>query len=388
MPRILPIFLLAVAALAGACTKKPAAGAAGGRGPQGPVPVNVAQAVSKDMPLELRAIGNVEPVATVAVKAQVGGELIEVNFKEGQEVKKGQLLFTIQPKLYATQLAQAQANLARDRAAAANARRDANRQEALDVKGAASKEQLDQARAAAEAAEATVRADEALVEIAQTQLGYSTVESPIDGRTGALRVQAGNLIKANADEPMVIISQMAPIYVSFTVPEQHLRAIRKALESRELPVVARDPKSGEPLATGRLTFVNNTVDTATGSILLKATFANEDRALWPGAFVDVVLDLDLERGVTVVPTSAITSGQRGTQAYVLAQDGSAELRPVTVARNTGEEAVIQKGIVPGETVVTNGQLRLFPGAKTSVVAPGGAASAQPGGTQPAKGAGS
>ena len=360
------IFFLCLAiALASGCSKKPDAAGAG-RGPGGPVPVNVGDVVRKDMPVDLRAIGNVEAIATVGIKAQVGGELLEVNFKEGQDVKKGDLLFSIQPKLYATQLAQAEANLARDRASAANARREADRQAELDRKGAASKEELDKARATADAMEATVKADEALAEIARVQFGYATVESPIDGRTGALKVQAGNLIKAGADEEMVTVRQLAPIYVTFAVPEEHLADIRKGTAERSLHVTAFDPKNGQPLAQGELTFIDNTVDATTGTVTLKATFPNDDRALWPGAFVDVGLRLRVDAGVTVVPASAVSVGQRGQQVFVVKADGSAELRPVTVERTLGQEAIIQRGVEPGEKVVTNGQSRLVPGSKVTV----------------------
>ena len=351
--------------LAAGCQKKPDAAGAAGKG-GGPVPVNIGEAVRKDMPVDLRAIGNVEPVATVDVKAQVGGELLEVNFKEGQDVKRGDLLFTIQPMLYATQLAQAEANLARDRAQAENAQREAARNAELGTKGAISKEQLDQMRSTAEAAAATVKADEALVKIAGVRLGYATIESPIDGRTGAVAVQAGNLIKDNADTAMTTIKQLAPIYVTFAVPESHLADIRRGLAARVLPVTAFDPKNGQPLAEGTLTFIANAVDMTTGTITLKATFANDDRALWPGAFVDVVMRLDTEPGVTVVPASAVTIGQKGPQVFVVKADGSAELRSVTVGRTVGQENIIGKGVEPGEKVVTNGQLRLVPGAKVIV----------------------
>ena len=373
--------VIALAIVAG-CSKKPGVGAPPGKG-GGPVPVNVGEAVKKDMPVDLRAIGNVESMATVEVKAQVGGELIEVNFKEGQEVKRGDLLFTIQPMLYATQLAQAEANLARDRAQAENAKRDMERTAQLGTKGAISKEQLDQMRSTAEAAAATVKADEALVKIAGVRLGYTTIESPIDGRTGALAVQAGNLIKDNADNAMTTIKQMAPIYVTFAVPEQHLADIRRGLAERKLPVAALDPKTGKPLGTGEVTFIANAVDMTTDTITLKATFANDDRALWPGAFVDAVIRLGTESGVTVAPASAITIGQKGPQVFVVKEDGSAELRAVTVGRTVGQESIIEKGVEPGEKVVTNGQLRLVPGTKVIAKSPDGkpdaavAASAKP-----------
>ena len=361
----LQILTVACIVLVVGCSKRPDA-AGGGAGKGGPVPVNVGEAVKRDVPVDLRAIGNVESVATVEVKAQVGGELLEVNFKEGQDVQKGDLLFTIQPLLYATLLAQAEANLVKDRVHADTARREAERNAELGTKGAISKEQLDQMRATAEAADASVKADEALVKIARVRLGYTAIKAPIAGRTGAVNVQAGNLIKDNADTAMTTIKQMAPIYVAFAVPEQHLADIRRGLAERPLPVTALDPKSGHPLAQGTVTFIANAVDMTTGTITLKATFPNDDRALWPGAFVDVVVRLDTEAGVTVVPTSAITMGQKGPQIFVVKADGSADLRSVTVERTVGQESVISKGVEPGEQVVTNGQLRLVPGAKVLV----------------------
>jgi membrane fusion protein, multidrug efflux system len=363
MRQLLRIATVSIAILS-ACSKKPE-GVGGPRGPGGPVPVNVGEAITKDIPFELRAIGNVESMATVGIKAQVGGELISVDFKEGQDVKKGDLLFSIQPKLYATQLAQAEANLARDRVAAANALRDALRQEELGRKGVASKEQLDASRAAADAAEATVKADEALVEIGRVRLGYATIEAPINGRTGALRVQAGNIIKENADDPMVTIRQVSPIYVTFSVPEQYLAEVRANSARTKLAVIALDAKDSHQLAEGELTFIENTVDMTTGTVTLKATFANEDRALWPGAFVDVRLRLRVDAGVTVVPASAVTVGQRGTQIFVI-KDNKAELRPVTVRRTVGEETIIETGVQSGEKVVTNGQSRLVPGASVTI----------------------
>ena len=372
---LVPIF--AISLLAGCSKKSDSAGGPAGQG--APVPVNVGEAVKKDMPVDLRAIGNVESVATVEVKAQVGGELLEVNFKEGQDVKKGDLLFTIQPLLYETLLAQAEANLVKDRVQAENARREAERNVQLGVKGTISKEQLDQMRATADAAEAAVKADEAMVKIARVRLGYATIKSPIDGRTGAVNVQAGNLIKDNADTAMTTIKQMAPIYVTFALPENHLADIRRGLAERPLPVTALEPRDGHALAQGTVTFIANAVDATTGTITLKATFVNDDRALWPGAFVDVVMRLDTEPGVTVVPASAVTAGQKGPQAFVVRADGSADLRGVTLGRMVGQESIILQGVKPGEKVVTNGQLRLFPGAKVLAKPTAGEAAKTPAG---------
>lgn len=328
-----------------------------------PVPVNTALAVRKDMPLDLRTFGNVEPIASVAIKAQVGGELIKVSFKEGDDVKKGDLLFTIQPRLYETQLAQAEANLLRDRALAANSRRELARQEQLDAKGGGVQEALDKARTQVETADAIVKADEALVLIAQTQVGYTTVESPLDGRTGAIRLREGNLVKAGDDLPLTTVVQLSPIYVTFALPEQHLADIRRGMDARTLPVIARDPKDGRTLGEGTLVFIANTVDTTTGTVTLKASFTNKDVALWPGTFVDVVLRLDTQREAVVVPSPAVTNGQRGAQVFVVKADSTVEMRNVTVIRTVGQESILGRGVEPGEKVITNGQSRLLPGSK-------------------------
>ncbi len=328
-----------------------------------PVPVSAALVVRKDMPLDLRTFGNVEPIASVAIKAQVGGELIAVSFEEGQSVKKGDLLFTIQPRLYNTQLAQAEANLARDRALAENARRELLRQEQLAARGSGVQEALDKARTQVETAEAIVKADEALVLIAQTQVGYTTVKSPIDGRTGAIRLREGNLVKAGDDLPLTTVVQLAPIYVAFALPEQHLADIRRGMSARALPVIARDPKDGRTLGEGTLAFIANTVDMTTGTITLKAAFPNADQALWPGSFVDVVLRLDTQGGALVVPSPAITKGQQGSLIFVVNADNTVETRTVTVLRTVGQESVLAGGVEAGEKVITNGQSRLMPGAR-------------------------
>jgi len=354
--------LPAAAFLLSGCPDKPADAKGKPTAPP-PVPVQTGQSSKKDIPVDVRAIGNVEPIASVAIKAQVAGELIDVSFTEGQEVKKGQLLFTIQPKLYATRLAEANANLARDRATATNAHGELSRQEKLDKNGAGVKEELEKARAQAEAADATVRADEALVLIAETQLGYATIKSPIEGRTGTIKVRPGNLIKASADDAMTTVVQLEPIYVTFSMPEQHLSAIRKGMAERKIGVTAYEPRSGKKLEDGELTFIENTVDPTTAMIVLKATFTNRDRALWPGAFVDVVVHLDVEREAVVVPSTAVTIGQKGTQVYVVKSDGTAELRNVKTGRTVDQQTVIAQGMEANEKVVTLGQSRLLPGSK-------------------------
>jgi multidrug efflux system membrane fusion protein len=328
-----------------------------------PVPVTLARTLQKNLPLDLRAIGHAESISTVEIKAQVGGELLSVNFQEGQDVQKGDSLFTIQPLLYATLLAQAQANLAKDRALADHAQHEAERSAKLGSTGAVSAGVLDQTRATAIATAAAVQADEAIVKIASVRLGYATIKSPINGRTGTINVQAGNLIKDNADTAMTTIKQIAPIYVAFAVPEKYLATIQRSIATRPLLVSALDPIDSHPLADGTLTFISNSIDITTGTIILKASFPNENHTLWPGAFVDVLLHLDTESNLTVVPSNAIINGQNGPQIFTVNDSNTAELHPITVGRSLNQETVVLQGVTPGQLVVTNGQLRLVPGSK-------------------------
>jgi multidrug efflux system membrane fusion protein len=347
------------------------------------------------MPLQLRAIGGVEPFSTIAIKAQIEGLLTRVSFREGQDVKKGDLLFSIDPRPSEAMLRQAEANLtkdmaqakqatanlARDQAQARQAAVEAQRYWELVQKNFVAREEYDQRRTAAEALQATVRADQAAVATAEAtiqadraavervrlQLEYSTIRSPIDGRTGSLMVHEGNLVKANdKDSVLVVINQLTPIYVTFAVPEQELPAVQRHLAAGQLSVEAAIPQSAEPPEQGVLSFVDNTVDRATGTIRLKATFANPDRRLWPGQFVNVVLTLAAQPDAIVVPSQAVQTGQNGTYVYVVRADRTAEVRPVVVARQMEGEAVIQQGLQPGETVVTDGQLRLTSGSQVEV----------------------
>ena len=360
--RILLPVLLAAAVLGGAACEKKAPPAAAEA-----VPVRVGQVVRKAMPLEIRNVGTVQPYTAVAVRALVGGEILQVHFREGQDVHKGDLLFSIDPRPYQAALAQAEAALARDRAQAANAEADSKRYEDLVQKDYVTRQQYDAIQANFKALGATVRADEAAVERAKLDLSYCSIRSPIDGRTGAVMVQAGNLVKPN-DATLVAINQVIPIYLAFAVPERELDEIRRRQAQGRLYVQADDAGTGKPISRGELTFVDNTVDRATGTIVLKATFANQDRALWPGEFVNAVLTLATEPNAIVAPTSAIQNGQQGTYAYVVKADQTVESRPVTVVRNAPDGAsVIGNGLSPGETVVTDGQLRLAPGAKIEVV---------------------
>jgi multidrug efflux system membrane fusion protein len=343
-----------------ACAKKAAAPVAE------TVPVRIGQVVQKPVALQIRNVGTVQAYTAVTVRALVAGEIMQVHFREGQDVAKGDLLFTIDPRPYQAALAQAEAALARDRAQEANAAADAQRYEDLVAKDYVTRQQYDGVIANQKALGATVRSDEAALERARLDLAYCSIRSPIDGRTGAVMVQVGNIVKSN-DATLVAINQVVPIYVSFAVPERDLAEIRKRQAQGKLTVQAEDAATNQPISRGELTFVDNTVDRATGTIILKATFANPDRALWPGEFVNAVLTLATDQKAVVAPTSAIQNGQQGTYAYVVKADQTVESRPVTVARNAPEGAVIAKGLAPGETVVTDGQLRLSPGAKVEVV---------------------
>jgi len=329
------------------------------------VPVVAETADQKNVPLQIKAIGNVEAYNTVSVKAQVNGEISEVFFREGQDVRQGKMLFRIDPRPFEAALQQAQSALVRDRAQAVNAQEDAKRYAALAGKGYVSVQEYDRARTNSNALDAVVQADEAAVENARLQLEYTAIMSPIDGRTGAIAVQKGNVVKAN-DVPLVTINQITPIYVTFSVPEQELANIKRYQASGDLHVDVSIPQSGNKPIKGSLTFIDNKVNTTTGTIMLKATFPNQDRALWPGQFVDVVLTLTTEPNRVIVPTQAIQTGQQGQYVYVIKDDMTVELRVVTPGRLYGNWTVIDKGVAAGEKVVTDGQLRLVPGAKVEI----------------------
>lgn len=329
------------------------------------VPVRVAQVVQKAEPVTVDAIGNVQPYQTVQVKSQVAGQLMHVYFKEGQDVRRGDLLFEIDPRPYAAALAQAEATKAKDQATAENAVQDVSRYGLLYTRGVIPREQYDQLQTTAAAAKATVSADDAAIETARLQLGYTKIRAPLTGRLGSLMVNEGNLIKVN-DVPLVTINEIRPIYVAFSVPSQELPAIRRHMAQGPLRVAAT-PKEGGREVYGTLTFIDNNIDTTTGTILLKGTFPNTDGALWPGEFVNVKLTLAEQPNAIVVPSAAVQNGQNGQYVFAVGPGDTAELRPVTVSRTVGSDSVIASGVKPGETVVTDGQLRLVPGAKVSVV---------------------
>lgn len=336
-----------------------------------PVPVSVGAVTQKNVPLQIKAIGNVEAYSTIQVKSQIGGELLRVHFREGQDVKKGDLLFTIDPRPYEAMIKQAEANLAKDVSQLEYAREETGRYGELVKKGYVAKEQYEQFRTNAAALEATVNADRAVLDNARLQLKYCYIYSPITGRTGYLASNQGNLIKANADSAMVVINQVQPIYVDFSVPEQYLAEIKKYMAAGKLKVSAfisktDDSKKDGGSEEGLLSFVDNTVDPTTGTIKLKGTFENPKKRLWPGQFVDVLLTLTTQPNAVVVPTSAVQTGQSGQYVFVVMKDHTVESRPVVASRAIGDETVIEKGLNAGETVVTDGQLRLVPGAKVEI----------------------
>ncbi|HEX7549226.1 MAG TPA: efflux RND transporter periplasmic adaptor subunit [Candidatus Methylomirabilis sp.] len=428
------VLLLAAAAFLGACSNEKT-GQAQAKIPAARegVPVIIDTAVSKSVPIQIKAIGTVQAYASVTLKSQLDGEVARIHFAEGQEIKKGDLLFTLDQRPFQATLQQAEAilardtaqleqaeavvaqtmaaekqaeaNLARDTAQLENALAQARRYKGLIDEGAISKELYDQVRTNATALEATIeadkaaiastrasiraaqatvengkaviRADQATVENARVQLGYTTIRAPMDASTGNLLVRAGSAVKARDDTAqMVILNQIHPIYVSFSIPEQYLRDIKKFLAAGTLRVQASPRGQDDSPASGDLSFVNNTVDPGTGMIQLKATFSNRESALWPGQFVNVVLTLTVEPDRVVIPSQAIQTGQQGQYVYVVRSDSTVESRPVTAGRRIGGETVIEKGVSPGDKVVTDGHLRIVSGTRVQVKNAATAASGQ------------
>lgn len=352
--------LVALSLFLSACTTRTAETA-----PNLAVPVTVAKAEQKTVPINLTAIGTAEAFSTVSIKSQVNAILEQVHFKQGDFVKKGDLLFTLDARPFQSSLAQAQANLARDKAQEELNQVQATRYEKLFAAGVAPREQYDQMRANADAQQALVHADEAAVESAKLQLQYCTIYSPVDGRTGALQVYPGNLVKENDVPVLVVINEISPIFVDFAVPEQYLGVVKKYMTGGRLQIQST-PYGDTVPETGYLTFVDNNVDNTTGTIKLKGTFPNGDHRLWPGQFSTVSLRLAEEEKATVVPSQAVQTGASGDFIFVVKSDSTAESRPVKVARQIDGETVISSGVAPGDTVVTDGQLRLIPGIKVQV----------------------
>jgi membrane fusion protein, multidrug efflux system len=326
-----------------------------------PVPVKVVQALQKDVPVQVKAIGNIEAYTSVAIKSQINGQIARIHFTEGSDVEKGALLISIDPDPFQATLSQCEANLSKDQAQARFAVEQANRYEGLLKEGIVTNDQYDQLRANSESLAAAVVADRAAIKNARILLGYCSIRSPISGRTGTIALQTGNLVKAN-DLPIVTINQLSPIYATFSLPEKRLTELKRAMASGQLKIEAVIPNEPGATEAGTISFLDNAVNPATGTIKLKGVFANKSRKLWPGQFTDVVITLASRQNAVVVPTQAIQTSQQGEFVYVVKPDNRVEMRQVTSAASTGEETVIEKGLATGETVVVDGQLRLTPGA--------------------------
>lgn len=334
------------------------------------VPVTAAHVVRKDVPVQLRTIGTVEAYSSVSIKTMVTGQIVKVGFREGQDVKKGDPIFVIDPRPYEAALKTAEAILARNEVLKENAEKDLKRYASLIEKDLVPRQQFDQATSSAAALAATVNADRSVVENARVQLSYCFIHSPIGGRTGNLFIKEGNVVKAN-DAALVTINQIVPINVSFSIPEHHLADIRKYQEAGTLRVEASiRGQEDKPLA-GTLAFIGNAVDNSTGTIQLKGTFTNANRRLWPGQFVTVELTLATKKGAVLVPTQAVQTGQRGQFVFIVKPDQTVESRPVVTGETVRGETVIEKGLQADERVVTDGQLRLVPGARVEIKAEAG-----------------
>jgi len=370
--RFIPLVFPIAAALAGlaGCGRS---GAPAGAGKAPAVPVQVAVAVQKDVPRRVESIGTVQALRTVSVKSQVDGIIAQISFKEGEELNTGDLLVTLDRRPFENAVRQAKAALANARAQAGQAAADAERYSHLDQQSAISKEAYAQYFTKAETTKADVEAKEAALANAELQLGYTEIRAPISGRTGQRLLHEGALVKANDNNfTLVTINQLAPVAVTYAVPERMLDEIREAYVAGRAGVVVTDRNTGIKRENGRLEFIDNTVDPTTGMITLKAVFANEDQALWPGRFVYVVTQTGLDESAIVVPSTAVQNSQSGSSVYVLKADGTVELRTVKVTRTTADSTLLASGVKPGETVVTDGQLRLLPGAKAEPRAPSGA----------------
>ncbi len=338
------------------------------KAPKGPpaVPVTVEEVVQKLVPFRIQAIGNVEAYSTVAVKARADGQIIQVGFKEGEEVRKGQLLFKIDPRPVEAALRQAEANALRDTAAAEQARSQEKRYQDLLEKNFISKEAYAQIRTNATTAEATARASQAALDNARLNVEYCTITAPIEGYSGKIQIQLGNLVKANDVNPLVIVNQVHPIYVNFAVPEQRLAEVREHMASGPLVVDALAPGSDQPAETGALIFVDNAVDPSTGTIRLRARFANKENSLWPGQFVGVSVRLFEQPDAIVIPSTAVQTGPEGQYVYVVSQDMVADVRKIEVERTDGDHTIVASGLSKGEKVVTRGQLRLGPKTRVQI----------------------
>jgi multidrug efflux system membrane fusion protein len=329
-----------------------------------PAPVTVALAAQKAIPVQIQAIGNVEAFKTISVRSQITGRITKVHFEEGRDVGRGDLLLELDRRPWEAALKQAEANLARDTAQMKNAEVEARRYARLIEKGYVSREQHDQKQTAWQALRATVQADKAVVENCRVQLNYCSIHSPLSGRTGALKIDEGNEIKAN-DMEVAVINQIQPVNIVFSIPEKDLPELKKHMVKGKLSIEAVIPGQAG-IERGTLSFIDNTINPATGTIALKGVFANRNKRLWPGQFVNVVMTLTVKNDAVVVPARAVETGQNGKYVFIIKPDLKAELRPVKTGPVFRDEAVVLEGVAPGETVVTEGQLRLMPGTKVAI----------------------
>jgi multidrug efflux system membrane fusion protein len=333
------------------------------------VPVTAGTATARDMPVYVRGLGNVQAFNSVTVKSRVDGAIVKVDFAEGQEVKAGDILFEIDPRPYQAALAQAQANLARDQAQLDNAQRNVGRDKPLMGKQYISRQQFDSDSTSAAALAGTVAADKAAIEAAQLNLDYADIRSPIDGRTGGRQVDIGNLVHATDNSPLVTVTQLKPIFVSFTASQDQFDAVRRAEAKGDVPAEAWSQGEQRQIATGKLTLIDNQIDQTTGTIHLKAQFANGDEALWPGELVDMRLVVDTLKNAVTVPAQTVQEGPNGSYLFVIKPDNTVEQRIVQVAETENNLSVISKGLAAGERVVIDGQYRLDQGTKVSILPP-------------------
>jgi membrane fusion protein, multidrug efflux system len=338
------------------------------------VPVTVVRVLQETVPVRLNAIGNVEAYSTVAVKARVDGQIIDVNVREGAPVKKGEVLFRIDPRPYEAALRQAEANALRDTAARDHARSQEKRYQELLEKNFISKDGYAQIRTNAATAEATAKASQAALENARLNLEYCTIRSSLDGYVGRVLLQAGNQARANDANPLVVINQVRPIYVNFAVPEQNLPEVRQYMAKGPLAVEVVPPEAREARPSGRLIFIDNAVDPSTGTIRLRAQFDNTDAALWPGQFVNVSVRLYEQADALVLPSTAVQTGPDGQYVYVVNEELVADVRRIAVQRTEGERSIVAKGLSKDELVVTRGQLRLGPKTRVQISKPAAEAS--------------
>ena len=357
------LILLCCILLLPGCSSNPNGDGKKGQKKKSTIPVTIETSQKKTLPVEIGATGYVESLSTVVIQSQVTGILKSVHFKEGDEVKAGELLFTIDPRTFAANLAKTEALLAKDKAELDNAHREGERYALAVKKGFVSAEQADQAATKVAALTATVKADQAAVDAARLELDNCSIRSPLTGRTGEIKTDPGNLVKANTDSPMVTIKQIKPVLAAFTIPGQHLADINKYRAAGTLKVLVPDKNTKGELLTGSLSFIDNTVDPTTGVIRIKATFVNADKSLWPGQMIDVRMQLTSRPDCIVVPSQAIQTGQKGLYLYVVKDDQTVEYRPVKPGMLSNGDTVIEAGLQAGERVVTDGQMQLADGVK-------------------------